>query len=113
MSNWDFKLPFGWTIRGGWCTRDKVGGANYSTEGLRNALSIQRKTAHLPSYDAQVVTYSLILTHKRSFLRWAMKEWQTEFTLNFHPTLRIRRYTHTSDMFKYMWLEDKNRVWKD
>lgn len=113
MSNWTLKLPFHWSIRGGWCTRDRVGGVNYSTNGLRDALRIQRQTRHLKDWDAQVVTYSLIVEWHGQESGWAYRSWQTEITANYHPRLRIRKHTHALSVLKSTWLKDTEEFYLD
>lgn len=113
MSNWDLRLPFHWSMRGGWCTRDRIGGANYATKGFRHALGIQRGTSHLDPWDAQVVTYAFYVERSRNLSGWAHEEWQVEFTVDFTPKFRVRKHIYRYEGLKRLWLQDNEAVWRD
>lgn len=113
MSNWTLKLPFNWSIRGGWCTRDRVGGSNYSTGGLRDALRIQKMTKNKPDWNAQVVTYSFIIEWHTEESGWAHRSWQTDITADYHPKFRVRRHTHALSVLKNTWLSDTEEFYLD
>jgi hypothetical protein len=113
MSNWTLPLPFNWGVRGGWCTRDRIGGVNYSTNGLRQALRIQRKTKSLHPSDSQVVTYSLIIERNRELSGWAHEEWQVEITADYTPKFRVRKHIYRYHGLQSLWLKDTEAVWLD
>lgn len=113
MSNWSLKLPFHWTIRGGWCTRDRVGGANYSTGGFRDAIRTQRKSKDWDPWDSQVVTYSLIVERHYDESGWARRWWQKEYTFNYLPRLSVRSHMHKHSVLYSTWLSDDGKFWPD
>lgn len=114
MSNWELKLPFHWSVRGGWCTRDRVGGSNYSTNGLRDALRIQRMTKNRHDWDAQVVTYSLIIERGEDESGWARRWWEKEWVVDFHPKLRVHSgKAHVHSVLESTWLKDTEEFYLD